>query len=68
MKARKAVMQVALQNGVSIAEVRRDIQAALDEGWSNPDSEVQEYWRNIPSRHERPTIEEVIEYIAKEAK
>lgn len=68
MKAKKAVIQVAVQNGVSVAEVRRDIQEALDEGWNNPDPQVQEYWRSIPSKHEKPTIEEIIEYISKKVK
>lgn len=68
MKPNKALAQIAEMNGISITEVRRDIQAALDEGRNNPDPKVQEYWRKIPSRHEKPTIEEVIKYITKKVK
>jgi hypothetical protein len=53
---------------VSVGEVRRDIQEALGEGWNNPDPGVQEYWRKIPSRYEKPTLEEVIDFIVKENK
>jgi len=68
MKAKKAIEQVALKNGVSVSQVRRDIREALNEGWNNPDFTVQRYWRSIPSKHEKPTIEEVIDFIAKESK
>lgn len=67
MKINKVLMKIAAEHGVSVMEVRQDIQAALDEGWNNPSPEVQNYWRKIPSRFNKPTVEEVIDYIAKEA-
>jgi len=68
MKVNKVLMHIATENKVSVGEVRRDIQEALDEGWNNPDPAVQEYWRRIPSRSEKPTIEEVITFMARETK
>lgn len=57
-----------LYNGISVDEVRRDIQYAIDEGWNNPDPQVQKYWHNISSKHKKPTMDEVIEYIVKKAR
>ena len=68
MKVNKALIQIAATHGVSVTDIRRDIQKALDEGWNNSDPKVQEYWRKIPSRCEKPTLEEVIEFMAKEIK
>jgi hypothetical protein len=68
MKVNKTLIQIAATYGVSVADVRRDIQEALDEGWNNPDPEVHEYWRKIPSRSEKPTIEEVITFMTRETK
>lgn len=68
MKVNKALIHIAAAHGTSLTEVRHDIQSALDEGWNNPDPKVQEYWRKIPSRREKPTLEEVIEFMAKEIK
>ena len=66
MKVNKALIHIAAAHGTSVTEVRRDIQSALDAGWNNPDPKVREYWRKIPSRHEKPTLEEVIKFMAKE--
>ena len=66
MKVNKALIHIAVAHVTSVTEVRRDIQKALDEGWNNSDPKVQEYWRKIPSRCEKPTLEEVIEFMAKE--
>ena len=68
MKVNKTLIQIAATYGVSVADVRRDIQEALDDGWNNPNPEVHEYWRKIPSRYEKPTLEEVIDFIVKENK
>lgn len=67
MKVNKALIQIAAAHGVSVSEVRCDIQKALDEGWNSPDTNVHDYWRKIPSKHEKPTLEEVIKFMAKEA-
>ena len=68
MKVNKTLIQIAATYGVSVTEVRRDIHEALDAGWNNPDPQVQEYWRNIPCKSDRPTMEEVIRFMANETK
>lgn len=60
MNLNKILKQIAVKNSVSVAQVRRDIQAALDEGWNSRDKKVREYWSKIPTRHEKPTLKEVI--------
>jgi len=65
MKVNKVLAEIAQKNGVSVAEVRREIQAALDEGMKNPNPNVQAYWNSIPRRGEKPTINEVITCISK---
>lgn len=63
MNINKILEQIAAKNGVSVYEVRLDIQKALDKGWDSSDENVNAYWRKIPSKHEKPTLDEVILYI-----
>ena len=66
MKVNKALIHIAVAHVTSVTEVRRDIQKALDEGWNNSDPKVQEYWRKIPSKHDKPNLEEVIQFMTEE--
>ena len=66
MNFKKILERIALQNGVSVTQVRRDIQNALDEGWNSNDEKIRAYWRKIPTRHEKPTLEEVVLHIMTE--
>ena len=47
MNLNKILKQIAIKNGVSVSQVRRDIQKALDIGWDSSDEKVQAYWRKI---------------------
>lgn len=66
MELNEILEQIAVKNGVSIEQVRQDIQEALDKGWNNSDEKVQAYWRKIPTKHKKPTLEEVILYMVTE--
>lgn len=68
MKAKKAIIKVAAENGVTVKEVREEIQKAIDEGMKNADPQVIELWKNCPKKGDKPTPEELIEYISKMAK
>ena len=59
----KALQEVARQNGVSVEEVRREIELALQVGQANPDPQVQAQWASVPRKGDRPTPEEVIAHI-----
>lgn len=68
MKVNRVLAEIALKNGVSVAEVRREIQAALDEGMKSPDPNVQAYWNSIPRKGDKPTLQEVITHLANQIK
>ncbi len=68
MNLKKILKDIAVKNGVSAAQVRRDIQAALDEGWNSDNENVKAYWRKIPAKHGKPTLEEVILFMVNECK
>ena len=66
MNLNKILEQIAIKNGVSDEQVLKDIQEAFDEGWNNSDKKVQAFWRKIPTKHKKPTLEEVILYMVTE--
>lgn len=63
-KIERSLKKIAAKNGVSVAEVRRDIEAALNHAKSNPDPQIQAFWASIPCKGDKPTPEEVIAYAA----
>jgi len=59
--------QIAAQYGVSAGEVVRDIQAAVDDAWDNPDPAIRARQRQLfPSG--KPTVEDFIRIMADEVK
>lgn len=65
MKANKALQVIALKHGVSVEEIRKEIQFAIDEGMKNSNPQIQAYCNSIPRRGNKPTPEEVIVHITK---
>lgn len=64
-----AVMRtVGKREGISKEEVEREIRIAIDSGFDNPDPEIRAEWAKIPFKGERPTVQEVLEYLCKEMK
>jgi hypothetical protein len=51
-----------------VEEVRREIEAAIQAGFNNPDPKVQEQWAEIPRRGDIPTPDELITYVVRQAK
>ena len=49
-------------------EVRREMQIAIDAGFDNPNPAVQEEWKKMTLKGDRPTPEEVINYAVKQLK
>ena len=70
MSMRKVYREVARKNGVSVAEVKRDMQAAIDHAYTNtPNDGITGAWQNrVPRKGEIPTAEEFIRYAAKDVK
>lgn len=64
-KANKAFEKIARREGVSVIEVREEIQKAIDIGMASTDPAVQAQWKRIPYRGDKPTPDEVVLYMAK---
>ena len=67
-KYSKAIKEIARQNGTSPEEVYAEIQKTITMGFNNLDPEVQEFWRRIAPDGKVPTVEKVIEILAKDIK
>ncbi len=68
MNAKKAIVETAKQNGVTLKEVREEIQKAINEGMKSSDPQVTEMWNRIPKKGEVPTPEEFIDFISKKVR
>ena len=60
----RILRQIAENNGMSIVDVRREIELAIEEARENPDVSIQAFWKSVPRKGDKPTIEEVILHIA----
>lgn len=58
-----ALRKVAEENGVSVEEVRREIQAIIDDLYNSDDPEIKSKWRSITETGQKPTVEQMIEYL-----
>jgi ketol-acid reductoisomerase len=70
MSMRKIYRKVARKHGVSVKEVKEEMQKALDYAYSNtPDDGVTEaYQKQVPSNGKIPTPDEFIRYAANKVK
>lgn len=64
--ATRALEAVAMKEGVTVSEVKKEIQKAMLIGLCSQDPAVQAYWAKIPREGEVPTPEEVILFLAGE--
>ena len=63
-KGTRAIEQLALQKGISIAEIREEIEIAINAAMTNPDPAAKKFWTEIMKNGKKPTPEEFIEYVA----
>lgn len=71
MSMRKIYRKVAKRYGVSVAEVKKEMQAAITDAYTNPlnDNEITKaYQRRVPSKGEIPTPDELIRYASEQLK
>ena len=71
MSMRKIYRELAKKHGVSVKEVREDMQAALTEAYTNPLNNnviTKAYQNRVPHQGEIPTPEEAVRYLAGEVK
>ena len=69
-KGAKAIKEVASKNGVSVAEVRREIEIAIDAALFNPNlsPEARTFWDKYIQNGCKPTPEEFIVYMTNKIK
>lgn len=60
--------KIAEKYNTTPEEVRREMQIAIDAGFDNPNPAVQEEWKKMTLKGDRPTPEEVINYAVKQLK
>ena len=65
LKGKKAIIEVARKNGISVAEVRKEMEFAIDAAMKNPDPMTKRVWDECFPNGKKPTPEEFIVYIAK---
>ena len=70
MSMRKIYRKIARENGVTLKEVRQDMQTAITAAYTNPpnDGVTVAYQNRVPRKGEVPTPEEFIRYAAGEIK
>ena len=68
MREKTIYEKIAEKYNTTPEEVRREMQIAIDAGFVNPDPAVQEEWKKMTLKGDRPTPEEVINYAVKKLK
>ena len=61
--AAKALKAVAKKHGVSVEEVRWEIEQAISAAKESQEEKAVRFWSAVPHKGERPTPEEVIAYL-----
>lgn len=64
MSMRSIYRKIARQNGVSVAEVREEMQKAIDAAWDNPDKTAENKFMQYQVKPDetKPTPEEFIRF------
>ena len=63
-RAAEIIKQIARDNNVPEAQVRADMQEAMDYGRKNPDPIAQARWKDFHYAGAEPTLEEFILWVA----
>lgn len=64
----RAFEKIAEKEGISVSEVRQEIQIAIDDAMKSDDPAIQAFWKKIKCSGRKPTPEEVVIYLAKQVK
>ncbi len=60
----RAIQIIAMKEGVTVEEVRKQIKLAMLAGLCNQDPVIQARWKKVTCKGEVPTPEELITYLA----
>lgn len=61
---RKLYRKIAKKHGVSVEEVKCDMQIAVDAAYKEPNF----YARTVCSENDKPTVDEVVDHLTRRAK
>ena len=65
--AATVIQRIAIQEGRTVEEVRKEMKLAMFCGLANNDPQVQTMWKSIPCEGKYPEPEELIAWAAKRA-
>lgn len=68
MNLKHIIRQIAKRNGVTPAEVRKDMEEAMRISMTSSDPVAMAHWRNITSNGREPRLEDFIAYLTHTAK
>ena len=70
MSMRKVYRKVARKYGVTVEEVKREMQSAINETYNNSDNNdiTKAYQNKVPREGKIPTVDEFIRYASNKAK
>lgn len=60
--------RIAAENHITVAEVCRNIEAAIQKGMADPDPEVRAQWARVPCKGAKLTPDELLRYAVRQAK
>lgn len=55
--------KIAKNHGVTVQEVRKEMEAAMEAGQRSEDPKVREIWDRIPKKDQVLTLEEFVDYL-----
>ncbi len=62
-KWEQVIRQIARKNGITPAEVKREMELAMIEGQKSMDPQVQAKWRSLPKKGTTLTLEDFLNYL-----
>lgn len=62
--AKKSIEQTARKHGVTVNEVKKEINIAMLNGLVSNDPQIKAFWTDVPCAGEYPTPEELVAYVA----
>ena len=63
-RAKKVIRELARAKGIGEKEMRMEMEKAIEEGFSNPDSSIRKVWEATPFKSNQPSPEEFILWCA----
>jgi len=62
----QALKNMAKKENVSIDFVKNELEIVIDMGFNNIDPKIRKYWKSIPCKGNKPSIQEVTYFLLEE--